>query len=200
MGHQPGQNGTNTAMNQTKPPAATQMAPPANPSPTTTPAPANPAPPVRSEEHTSELQSRRDLVCRIALKRVLRIAIVIVRHDGPPSSIVALSTNQTPHRPVPLRPSNTASAVTTWRSSCHGTFAPRDHQECRVKFTCEARLARAGDFCRELGIVRAPESALVAQRIEHQTSNLRVGSSNLSERANKINNLVAFRKANLSKD
>src|SRR3974377_1125986 len=41
MGHQPGQNGTNTAMNQTKPPATTQMAPPANPSsmtPSTTPA------------------------------------------------------------------------------------------------------------------------------------------------------------------
>jgi Na+/H+-dicarboxylate symporter len=49
MGHQPGQNGTNIAANETRPPAATQMAPPAstNPSPTTaTPAPANPAPPV----------------------------------------------------------------------------------------------------------------------------------------------------------
>jgi len=42
MGRQPGQNGT--AMNQTKPPAATQMAPPASPSPAT-PAPANPTPP-----------------------------------------------------------------------------------------------------------------------------------------------------------
>jgi hypothetical protein len=42
MGHQPGQNGTNTAMNQSKP-AATQMAPPAAPSPAS-PAPANPAP------------------------------------------------------------------------------------------------------------------------------------------------------------
>ncbi|MGN6749706.1 MAG: hypothetical protein ACTHJS_14030 [Xanthobacteraceae bacterium] len=55
MGHQPGQNGTNTAMNQSKPPATT-MAPPATTNPTTspspatpspaTPAPANPAPPV----------------------------------------------------------------------------------------------------------------------------------------------------------
>jgi hypothetical protein len=45
MGRQPGQNGTNTAMNQSKPPAATQMAPPAAPNPSpTTPAPANPAP------------------------------------------------------------------------------------------------------------------------------------------------------------
>ncbi len=59
MGHQPSQNGTNTAMNQSKPattqmappastpsPATTQMAPPAStPSPAITPAPANPAPP-----------------------------------------------------------------------------------------------------------------------------------------------------------
>ncbi len=43
MGHQPSQNGTNTAMNQSKPPATTQMAPPAS---TPAPAPANPAPPV----------------------------------------------------------------------------------------------------------------------------------------------------------
>src|ERR1041384_7888338 len=43
MGRQPGQNGTNTAMNQSKPPATTN--PTTNPSPTT-PAPANPAPPV----------------------------------------------------------------------------------------------------------------------------------------------------------
>ena len=43
MGHQPGQNGTNTASNEMRPPAATQMAPPATPAPTT-PAPANPAP------------------------------------------------------------------------------------------------------------------------------------------------------------
>jgi hypothetical protein len=51
MGHQPGQNGTNTAMNQSKPPATTQMAPPANPSPTappTTPATPNPATPAPS--------------------------------------------------------------------------------------------------------------------------------------------------------
>jgi Na+/H+-dicarboxylate symporter len=45
MGHQPGENGTNTAMNQTKPPATTQMAPSANPSPTTPSiTPANPLP------------------------------------------------------------------------------------------------------------------------------------------------------------
>jgi hypothetical protein len=51
MGHQPGQNGTNTASNETRSPATT-MAPPTtskpattNPSPTS-PAPANPAPPV----------------------------------------------------------------------------------------------------------------------------------------------------------
>jgi hypothetical protein len=43
MGRQPGQNGTDTAMNQSKPPATTQMSPPAS---TPAPAPANPAPPV----------------------------------------------------------------------------------------------------------------------------------------------------------
>jgi hypothetical protein len=58
MGHQPGQNGTNTAMNQTKSPAATQMAPPTTTSPTTnpspaTPAPANPAPPVTPTPNNS---------------------------------------------------------------------------------------------------------------------------------------------------
>jgi hypothetical protein len=40
MGHQPGQNGTNTAANESRPPATT-MAPPAG---TATPTPANPAP------------------------------------------------------------------------------------------------------------------------------------------------------------
>src|SRR5438874_8754745 len=30
---------------------------------------ASPAPPTRSEEHTSELQSRRDLVCRLLLEK-----------------------------------------------------------------------------------------------------------------------------------
>src|SRR5262249_61941779 len=47
MGRQPGQNGTNTAMNQSKPPATTQMAPPASPpspAPASPPAPATPAP------------------------------------------------------------------------------------------------------------------------------------------------------------
>jgi hypothetical protein len=44
MGHQPNQNGTNTAANETRPPA-TQMAPPAtNPSTPASPAPASPAP------------------------------------------------------------------------------------------------------------------------------------------------------------
>jgi hypothetical protein len=47
MGHQPGQNETNTAANETRPPAST-MAPPAGPAPTnpapTNPTPANPAP------------------------------------------------------------------------------------------------------------------------------------------------------------
>jgi hypothetical protein len=47
MGRQPGQNGTNTAMNQTKPPAATQMMPPASTTPSPAmPSPANPAPPI----------------------------------------------------------------------------------------------------------------------------------------------------------
>ena len=41
MGHQPGQNGTNTASNTPRPPATTQMSPPAG---SPTPAPANPAP------------------------------------------------------------------------------------------------------------------------------------------------------------
>ena len=50
MGRQPGQNGTNTAANESRSPAATQMAPPATNKPATTnpspasPAPANPAP------------------------------------------------------------------------------------------------------------------------------------------------------------
>jgi hypothetical protein len=44
MGRQPGQTGTNTASNETRPPMTTQMAPPATrPSPAM-PAPANPAP------------------------------------------------------------------------------------------------------------------------------------------------------------
>jgi hypothetical protein len=44
MGRQPGQNGTNTASNETRAPAS-QMAPPAtNPSTPASPAPANPAP------------------------------------------------------------------------------------------------------------------------------------------------------------
>src|SRR5215471_1499216 len=45
MGQQPGQNGTNTAANETRAPAATQMAPAPKPSPAT-PAPASPASPM----------------------------------------------------------------------------------------------------------------------------------------------------------
>ena len=48
MGRNPGQNGTNTASNEMRPPAATQMAPrpsPATPAPAT-PAPASPAAPI----------------------------------------------------------------------------------------------------------------------------------------------------------
>jgi len=62
MGHQPGQNGTNTASNEMRSPAATQMAPPAKPSPTTsaapstTPAPANPAPPVTPAPNSNPQQ------------------------------------------------------------------------------------------------------------------------------------------------
>jgi hypothetical protein len=51
MGHQPGQNGTNTASNEMRPPAATQMAPPASTKPS--PAPANPAPLVNPAPNNS---------------------------------------------------------------------------------------------------------------------------------------------------
>jgi hypothetical protein len=48
MGHQPGQNGTNTAANETRPPASTMAPPAGTPAPTnpapTNPTPANPAP------------------------------------------------------------------------------------------------------------------------------------------------------------
>ena len=37
MGHQPGQNGTNTASNEMRSPAATQMAPPVTPAPNSNP-------------------------------------------------------------------------------------------------------------------------------------------------------------------
>ena len=46
MGHQPGQNGTNTASNEMRPPAA----------PSTTPAPANPAPPVTPAPNSNPQQ------------------------------------------------------------------------------------------------------------------------------------------------
>ena len=53
MGRQPGQNGTNTASNEARAPATTQMKPPTtNPSPTS-PAPANPAPPVTPAPNNS---------------------------------------------------------------------------------------------------------------------------------------------------
>jgi len=51
IGHQPGQNGTNTASNEMRPPAATQMAPPVSNKPS--PAPANPAPPVSPTPNNS---------------------------------------------------------------------------------------------------------------------------------------------------
>jgi hypothetical protein len=44
VGHEPGRNGTNTASNDTSPPAATRMVPP--PVPTRPTSPANPAAPV----------------------------------------------------------------------------------------------------------------------------------------------------------
>jgi hypothetical protein len=48
MGRQPGQNGTNTASNETRAPATTQMKPPA-----TNPSPASPAPPVTPAPNNS---------------------------------------------------------------------------------------------------------------------------------------------------
>jgi hypothetical protein len=51
MGHQPARNGTNTASNEMRPPAATQMAPPVSNKPS--PAPANPAPPVSPTPNNS---------------------------------------------------------------------------------------------------------------------------------------------------
>src|SRR6266576_2688671 len=50
--------------------------PPARPAGRTAPSP----PPRRSEEHTSELQSRRDLVCRLLLEKK-KIAIKIEWHE-----------------------------------------------------------------------------------------------------------------------
>src|SRR5690349_23831612 len=41
----------------------------ASPQDAPSPAPAEASPPTRSEEHTSELQSRRDLVCRLLLEK-----------------------------------------------------------------------------------------------------------------------------------
>jgi hypothetical protein len=53
MGRQPGQNGTNTASNETRAPATMQMKPPAtNPSPASS-APASPAPPVTPAPNNS---------------------------------------------------------------------------------------------------------------------------------------------------
>ena len=53
MGHRPGQNGTNTAANETRAPATTQMKPPTtNPSPAS-PAPANPPAPVTPAPNNS---------------------------------------------------------------------------------------------------------------------------------------------------
>ena len=49
MGRQPGQNGTNTASNEMRPPATTQMKPPATNPSLASPAPANPAPQARAE-------------------------------------------------------------------------------------------------------------------------------------------------------
>src|SRR3954469_11241675 len=44
----------------------------------------------RSEEHTSELQSRRDLVCRLLLeKKHNELRLVVVDHAGVPQAPVA---------------------------------------------------------------------------------------------------------------
>jgi hypothetical protein len=53
MGRQPGQNGTNTASNEMRPPATTQMKPPATNPSLASPAPANPAPPVTPAPNNS---------------------------------------------------------------------------------------------------------------------------------------------------
>src|SRR2546428_8633511 len=51
-------------------PAVAPRPPAPPPSPPAPPAPPTPAPaPPRSEEHTSELQSRSDLVCRLLLEK-----------------------------------------------------------------------------------------------------------------------------------
>src|SRR5438874_7671090 len=55
------------------------------------------APAARSEEHTSELQSRRDLVCRLLLekkKKKTKSDPVQLGHDGIPNNIL----DKLPHR------------------------------------------------------------------------------------------------------
>src|SRR5437870_11131803 len=51
------------------PPPAPARATPASPPPPAAPTPARPAGAARSEEHTSELQSRGHLVCRLLLEK-----------------------------------------------------------------------------------------------------------------------------------
>src|SRR5687768_18111981 len=51
-----------------------------------TTAPAAPPPRARSEEHTSELQSRLHLVCRLPLEKKKRCAHVGPYHGSPPQS------------------------------------------------------------------------------------------------------------------
>src|SRR5690606_41599494 len=47
----------------------TQQTTPPNSSPPASPTPPRPSSPARSEEHTSELQSRENLVCRLLLEK-----------------------------------------------------------------------------------------------------------------------------------
>src|SRR3954470_4642702 len=75
------------------------------------PLPGWPAPSIRSEEHTSELQSRRDLVCRLLLEKKQAVASSILfffndtatteiytlsLHDALPICEILSSRNRTP--------------------------------------------------------------------------------------------------------
>src|SRR5260221_9932782 len=60
----------------------------------------------RSEEHTSELQSHSDLVCRLLLEKKKQILRVCKRHDGKIYKAVAFSFQSIPPGlpTVPLAP------------------------------------------------------------------------------------------------
>src|SRR5690606_21076670 len=74
------------------------------------------SPSARSEEHTSELQSRENLVCRLLLEKKQETSYCVVCADSPATGLYTLAL----HDALPIWPFTNGAAPLAWNPSMRG--------------------------------------------------------------------------------